>query len=190
MTMMQHQGKRKQFGGYLTRFDLEQHARIEDYLGRKVSALFIHRCGMDMIEGALKGGKSLPPIRRYDTGIRKAPDTPEDMNELPCSCREAKMVGAQFYFTGKPCSQGHIAARNLHKSCVECKRQRSKAHYHNLDASQLEQRRSATKKSYWTHPERITGVRQRKFWSEYEGPKKEVKQLDAVIAIAEQAAKQ
>ena len=33
---------------------------------------------------------------------------------------EAKAAGASRYFTGKPCSKGHIAERSLTGTCVEC----------------------------------------------------------------------
>lgn len=42
-----------------------------------------------------------------------------DPGSLPASYREAKAVGATWYFTGKPCSRGHISKRNA-KSCNCC----------------------------------------------------------------------
>ena len=36
------------------------------------------------------------------------------------SISEARAAGAKFYFTGKPCVNGHIAKRNMHRQCYEC----------------------------------------------------------------------
>ena len=33
---------------------------------------------------------------------------------------EAKRTGAKFYFTGKPCTRGHIALRKTKGCCVDC----------------------------------------------------------------------
>ena len=36
---------------------------------------------------------------------------------------EAKAKGLRFYFTGKPCAKGHVAARRVaNETCVECER--------------------------------------------------------------------
>ena len=40
--------------------------------------------------------------------------------EYPNNRTEAKLTGAKFYFTGQPCSRGHIALRKTKGSCVEC----------------------------------------------------------------------
>lgn len=38
----------------------------------------------------------------------------------PTTRAEAKATGASHYFTGKPCTRGHIALRKTKGSCVEC----------------------------------------------------------------------
>jgi 5-methylcytosine-specific restriction endonuclease McrA len=38
----------------------------------------------------------------------------------PSTRQEAKATGATHYFTGKPCSRGHIAPRKTKGVCVEC----------------------------------------------------------------------
>ena len=43
--------------------------------------------------------------------------------EYPTTRKEAKAVGATHYFTGKPCSRGHVAPRKTKGCCVECMRE-------------------------------------------------------------------
>lgn len=40
--------------------------------------------------------------------------------EYPKTRKEAKETGAKYYFTGEPCSRGHIAPRKTKGCCVEC----------------------------------------------------------------------
>lgn len=40
--------------------------------------------------------------------------------EYPKSRSEAKATGAKYYFTGQPCSRGHVALRKTKGVCVEC----------------------------------------------------------------------
>ena len=40
--------------------------------------------------------------------------------EYPKSRKEAKKLGAEYYFTGEPCKHGHIAARKTKGACLEC----------------------------------------------------------------------
>jgi len=41
-------------------------------------------------------------------------------SDLPQTRAEAKALGAKQYFTGQPCSRGHIAPRKTKGACVEC----------------------------------------------------------------------
>ena len=43
--------------------------------------------------------------------------------EYPKTRKEAKAQGLKFYFTGEPCSRGHIALRIVKGSCVECRKE-------------------------------------------------------------------
>ena len=43
-----------------------------------------------------------------------------DTSTLPKSRAEAKATGAKYYFTGEPCTHGHIAPRKTKGACVEC----------------------------------------------------------------------
>ncbi len=43
-----------------------------------------------------------------------------DYTTYPKSRKEAKELGAKFYFTGEACSRGHIALRKVKGVCVEC----------------------------------------------------------------------
>jgi 5-methylcytosine-specific restriction endonuclease McrA len=40
--------------------------------------------------------------------------------EYPNNRTEAKKTGAKHYFTGKPCTRGHVALRKTKGACVEC----------------------------------------------------------------------
>jgi len=40
--------------------------------------------------------------------------------DYPATRAEAKATGAKYYFTGKPCTRGHIALRKTKGACVEC----------------------------------------------------------------------
>lgn len=43
--------------------------------------------------------------------------------DYPTTRKAAKLSGAAYYFTGKPCSRGHIAPRKTKGCCVECMRE-------------------------------------------------------------------
>jgi 5-methylcytosine-specific restriction endonuclease McrA len=43
-----------------------------------------------------------------------------DTTNLPKTRKEAKATGAKYYFTGEPCTHGHIAPRKTKGTCVEC----------------------------------------------------------------------
>lgn len=51
--------------------------------------------------------------------------------ELPRTLTEARASGSKHYFTGKPCSKGHIALRRTaNQNCVECQKGYSLAFHH------------------------------------------------------------
>lgn len=44
---------------------------------------------------------------------------------LPKSARDARSAGEKFYFTGKPCSKGHISKRyTISQYCVQCSKEK------------------------------------------------------------------
>lgn len=43
-----------------------------------------------------------------------------DYSAYPTDRKIAKAQGAQYYYTGKPCTRGHIALRKTKGACVEC----------------------------------------------------------------------
>lgn len=45
-----------------------------------------------------------------------------DTANLPKTRKEAKDLGAKYYFTGEPCKHGHVAPRKTKGACVECLR--------------------------------------------------------------------
>jgi 5-methylcytosine-specific restriction endonuclease McrA len=40
--------------------------------------------------------------------------------DYPKTRKEAKEIGAKYYYTGEPCTRGHIALRKVKGVCVEC----------------------------------------------------------------------
>lgn len=61
------------------------------------------------------------------------------------SCAEARAAGLRFYFTGKPCGNGHICDRYVPNSrCVECRKESSSARH----ARYREQRNAYAKRYY------------------------------------------
>jgi hypothetical protein len=73
-----------------------------------------------------------------------------DVYSLPKSRAEAKKLNSDYYYTGKPCKHGHVAARKTKGSCVEClvieweksydKRKEYFANYNKSDAGQKAKR--------------------------------------------------
>lgn len=57
----------------------------------------------------------------------RAPQIPEGFLAYPRSRPEAKEKGAPFYFTGIPCSHGHISVRKVQGQCVACEKAKTKA---------------------------------------------------------------
>jgi hypothetical protein len=48
-------------------------------------------------------------------------DAHDDLSSLPRTVKEARAVGAKHYFTGEPCSRGHIAKRfTSTRKCMQC----------------------------------------------------------------------
>ena len=43
-----------------------------------------------------------------------------DLSTLPRTRKEAQALGGKHYFTGKPCEQGHVAARKTKGECTAC----------------------------------------------------------------------
>jgi hypothetical protein len=44
----------------------------------------------------------------------------QQLRPLASTRSAARAIGATRYFTGKPCSKGHVAERHLTGTCVEC----------------------------------------------------------------------
>lgn len=47
---------------------------------------------------------------------------------LPSSRTEAKKIGSQYYYTGKPCKNNHISPRRTCGSCMQCSRENQREH--------------------------------------------------------------
>lgn len=54
-------------------------------------------------------------------------EVPEEYRGLPRTRTEAKAQGARKYFTGEPCSHGHISARYVKGMCVACAAEEQRA---------------------------------------------------------------
>lgn len=53
-----------------------------------------------------------------------------DLTSLPKSPQEAKAAGSKHYFTGQPCSRGHLAARHTStRKCMQCSNHHCKSDY-------------------------------------------------------------
>lgn len=49
----------------------------------------------------------------------------DEVKKLPPTAKEARLLGLKYYFTGKPCPQGHTVERQTSsQSCVQCNRER------------------------------------------------------------------
>lgn len=81
-----------------------------------------------MLLRACKAGK---PINRgmfagwqffYADQEAKPVEIPEEFKHLPRTRQDAKAQGAKEYFTGLPCTHGHISPRLAKGSCVACRK--------------------------------------------------------------------
>ena len=54
-------------------------------------------------------------------------EVPEEYRDLPRTRTEAKRLGAKKYFTGEPCTHGHVAARYTKGMCVTCAAEEQRA---------------------------------------------------------------
>lgn len=84
---------------------------------------------MPTLTRALKTNKPLSkgPLAGWVFSYREdnveAPHIPEEFLPYPRSRQEAKTTGAKFYFTGVPCSRGHVALRLTKGACEICRRE-------------------------------------------------------------------
>jgi hypothetical protein len=65
--------------------------------------------------------------------------------------QQARDSGLKHYFTGKPCSRGHVAKRHLTGTCVEC----GKIALAAWTARNPEKTRERLARYYAAHPERV-----------------------------------
>jgi len=79
-----------------------------------------------------KGAFSGCDLRYADEGfdqnsLEPEPHIPEECAHLPRTRGEAKAAGAKQYFTGKACTNGHVAPRYTKGECVTCAAESAKA---------------------------------------------------------------
>lgn len=62
---------------------------------------------------------------RFDFHFSRMTRRRAELEALPRTCKEAKVMQSLLYYTGKPCVNGHLAARytNSH-SCLACTKRR------------------------------------------------------------------
>lgn len=74
----------------------------------------------------------------------------------PASRKEAKTAGAKYYFTGLPCSRGHVAPRKTKGCCVECmKEDWVKSNAKRSEEPKSEAAREAGKRYYEKNKEKV-----------------------------------
>jgi 5-methylcytosine-specific restriction endonuclease McrA len=77
------------------------------------------------------------------------------------SCKKARLRGLKFYFTGKPCKQGHLETRRvINSSCLICERDSSREYAR----AHAEQQRERSKTYYHAYPEE--SKRKHRIWVE------------------------
>lgn len=67
---------------------------------------------------------------------------------LPRSRSEAVLVGSRFYYTGRPCSNGHESRKSITSGCVQCRQERRHT------PKFLEKKRLYSKRYREMHPEK------------------------------------
>jgi group I intron endonuclease len=91
---------------------------------------------------ACKGGKPVQKgklsgwVFSYKGKENPPPEVPEEYAHLPRSRFQAKAEEASYYFTGIPCSHGHISPRLTRGACLMCKKEEGKKATKHLDSSQ------------------------------------------------------
>lgn len=84
---------------------------------------------MPTLTRALKTNKPLSKgplagwVFSYKEDNVETPHIPEEFLPYPRSRQAAKAAGAKFYFTGVPCSRGHVALRLTKGACEICRRE-------------------------------------------------------------------
>ena len=72
-----------------------------------------------------------------------------DYTEYPKSLSEAQRLGEKFYFTGKPCKEGHLEPRYTSSAeCVICRRAKSMVRHNEKRDEILEQMKIRGKEKY------------------------------------------
>lgn len=80
----------------------------------------IHACksGKPISKGALAGW--VLAYADQELRVPESPHIPDEYKHLPRSRSQAKAEGAKEYFTGLPCTHGHIAPRKTKGTCTAC----------------------------------------------------------------------
>jgi group I intron endonuclease len=62
-----------------------------------------------------------------ESGRPSAQEVPQEYADMPRTRTEAKRIGAKKYFTGDPCTHGHVAPRYTKGQCVVCAAEEQRA---------------------------------------------------------------
>lgn len=90
---------------------------MRDDLGVSI-ATTIRACGSGK---PIKSGVLAGWVLSYaDAAPNQGPDIPEEYAGYPRTRQAAKAIGAKEYFTGMPCSYGHVAPRMTKGACKVC----------------------------------------------------------------------
>lgn len=85
---------------------------------------------------------------------------------IPNTRAEAKSSGSAFYFTGKPCKNGHVCCRRVSSNCLECEAALSKKWSHQYYVANRERLLKINKEYAEANQERIK-VWHRNYGREY-----------------------
>ena len=76
----------------------------------------------------VRSGKLAGWVLSYaDAPQNQPPEIPPEFAHLPRTRQLAIKQGAKFYFTGSPCSKGHLAPRHRKGGCTECLKEQHNA---------------------------------------------------------------
>jgi group I intron endonuclease len=90
---------------------------IRDNLGVSIATMIRACKSRERIER----GKFAGHVAWYaDEAPTPVDEVPEQYRDMPRTRTEAKALGAKKYFTGEPCTNGHVAARYTKGQCVVC----------------------------------------------------------------------
>ena len=129
----------------------------------------------------LYSSKMLPSARRKQKSLERnlsaraelKGKVPEEWLKLPATKWQAIINNVQHYFTGQPCSKGHISPTLVSSQCVECRRLNSRRQRNKPGAKEaLKERR---KRDYADKNKRANAIKATRRWAASERGKEKLK---------------